>query len=195
MFVAVFAGTIVLLLLGGGWLIVVLAALLVLLALAVVAAYAVRWHELPLPWLLSRFLTYKTGVRVAVGTVRVRALQSAGRAGAHAAAQTHAVATAEHIVVDNPPGYATRPLSVVGSVEVLFNPWSVLSASVHVQSIHIEAVQVVSLPRPHPRPAPPCRHVSRPRGPTVTRTDVPPPAGPPRATRRAEQHQSAAHAH
>ena len=165
MFLTVLAVTIVLLLLGGGWLIAVLAVLLLLLGIAAVGAYTVRWHELPLPWLLSRFMTYKTGVRVHVGTVTLRLLRSAG---GQAGAQTHAMGTAENIVVDNPPGFSSRPLCIVGSVDVCFDPWSLLERSVLVQSLHIEAVQVrgdsspaliprPSLAVPHPLTPPSCR--------------------------------------
>lgn len=150
-FLTVLAVTIVLLLLGGGWLIGVLGVMLVLLGFAVVGAYTVRWHELPLPWLLSHFMTYKTGVRVHIGSVTLRLLRSAG---GQAGAQTHAMGTAENIVVDNPPGFSARPLCMVGSVDVCFDPWSLLERSVLVQSLHIEAVQVFSFPARTPCPAP-----------------------------------------
>jgi len=139
MLVHIIMSTLLLLLLGGGWVISMAVVLLALLSLSIAAAYKMRWHEAPLPWMIGRFLTYKTGVRVSVRGVTLRSLQFA----VESDTQTHAIATAEHIVVANPPGFsAALPLSTVGHVEILFDPWSFFTPSVFVQHIHVEDVEV-----------------------------------------------------
>lgn len=95
--------------------------------------------------MLSKFLTYKTGVLCNVNSVTLRPIQSiapAGGAGGHRASTTYAIVMAEKISVSNPPGYSTHMLSTVGSIEVLFDPWSLFSQSVFVQSIHIQKIEV-----------------------------------------------------
>ena len=84
-------GLVLVVLFGGGWLVVHVCGLAVGLALLGAVLYRLRWHELALPWMLGRFLTYKTGVRVTVESVTLRSLQSHDR--------RHAVVMAEHIEV------------------------------------------------------------------------------------------------
>jgi hypothetical protein len=142
---AILTGTSLVLLLGGGWLIWLFLLSVFLILLSTKVVYTLRWHEKPLCWMFSKFLTNKTGVRVSVKSVTLRTLESRSQIGVgtgRVEEHTHAVFMAEEIAVSNPPGFSAHPLSTVGSVQVHFDPWSIFSPSVVVQSIHIEDVEL-----------------------------------------------------
>jgi hypothetical protein len=69
-------GIFLLLFAGGLFLVAKIVLVGIVLALLALASYWLNLHEIPLSWMLRRFLTHKTGVRVHVHGVSLRPLRS-----------------------------------------------------------------------------------------------------------------------
>ncbi|KAJ1475934.1 hypothetical protein T484DRAFT_1826574 [Baffinella frigidus] len=104
--------------------------------LGLVLGYKLRTHERFLPRYVAHRLTKKLGVRASVGAATCRTVVS-GRL-------DKLVMVISEVRVYNPDnaGFSLQPLATINQIEVLFDPWTLPSLCMEVDTCHIEDVDM-----------------------------------------------------